>query len=188
MQLAEHFLVRRAGRRRIAHGGPEAVEEAPHAADPRVAEVAPLLEGAEEHQVGAEGVGTPLLEVLVGVHHIPLRLRHLGALADDQSVRAEPRERLLEVEQAHVVQHHRDETRVEQMQHRVLIPADIGGDGEPPLRRRRVERNIRARHARIAQEVPRAVEERVADVGLAPRGRTARGAGRPVPRLVPRER
>ena len=52
--------------RRLRDRRPQAVQEAPHAGDPRVAEIAAFLERSEEHQVHAERVGAPLLDVLVG--------------------------------------------------------------------------------------------------------------------------
>ena len=67
-----------------------------------------------------------------------------------------------------LVQHHGDEARVQQMQHGVLVAADVGRDREPLLRPRRVERPVVELGARVAQVVPRRVEEGVAHVGLAP--------------------
>ena len=187
-QLAQHLGVRRPGGVAVAHRGPQPVEEPLHAADPRIAEVAPFLERAEEHQVGTERIRAPLLDVLVGVHDVALRLGHLRAVTDDQSVGAELRERLLELEQSLVVEYHRDEARVEQVQHGVLISADVRRHRQPLLGDRLVERDVGARYARIAQEVPRAVEEGVAHVGLAARLLPAGGARNAIPLLVARER
>src|SRR6185503_17600281 len=94
---------------------PDLVEESPDTDDPGLAEVAALLEGAEEHEVHPEGVGTPLLDVQVGDDDIAPRLGHLGAVLHDQPVRAELGEWLLEVNVAEVLEHHTDEARVEQV-------------------------------------------------------------------------
>ena len=136
---------RRARRRRRASVAPtpEPVEEAPHAGDALVAEVAALLERPQEHQVRAEGVRAPLARCTRrGSRRCPA-LRHLRAVADDQPVRAESLERLLEVEKPRVVQHHRDEARVQQVQHGVLVAADVAS---PPAASAsvllRVERHV----------------------------------------------
>src|SRR3989475_8624883 len=50
-------------------------------------------------------------------------LGHLGAVLDDQSVRPELRERLFEPDVPELLQHHRDEAGVQQVEHRVLVPA-----------------------------------------------------------------
>ena len=97
VQLAHDARVRRAVLARVDHREPQAVEETANAGDARVAEVPAFLEGAEEHQVHAERIGAPLLEVLVGDDDVALGLRHLRAVADDVTVGAEARERFLEV-------------------------------------------------------------------------------------------
>jgi chaperonin cofactor prefoldin len=62
---------------------------------------------------------------------VALALAHLRALADDEPVGAEAGERLVEREQPRVVQHHRHEARVEQVQHRVLVAADVAVHRQP---------------------------------------------------------
>ena len=113
-----------------------------------------------------------------GITTLPRDLRHLRAVLDDQAVGAELRERLLEVDVPDVVQHHRDEARVHQVQHGVLVAADVRVDRQPLLACS-AGSNGTSSHSvrRVAQEVPGRVEEGVGDVGLAPR-RARRTAGR----------
>ena len=154
----------------------------------RVAEIAALLERAQEHQVHPEGVGAPAGDVLVGDDDVAARLGHLGAVLHDQAVRPELPERLVEVDVPQLVQHHRDEPGVQQVQHGVLVAADVGRHREPLPRPRRIERPVVELGARVAQEVPRRVEEGVAHVGLAAAPLAAHGARRVVPLAVPGER
>ena len=123
-----------------------------------------------------------------GNDHVPLALGHLGALANDQSVGAELREGLLEVEPPHVVQRHGDEARVEEVEHGVLVAADVGVDRQPAAGEFGVEGAVVEVGGRIAQEVPRAVQEGVGDVGLAGGVAAARGAGDFVPVAYPGQR
>ena len=168
----------------LADEVPDLVEEPSRSAEAGVAEVAALLERAQEHQVHPEGVGAPFVEVLVGDDDIAARLGHLGAVLDDQPVRPEARERLVEREQPLVVQHHGDEARVEQVEHGVLVAADVGGHGAPLPHPGRVERPVIEVGAGVAQVVPGRVEEGVGHVGLAPGLRAAGGAGHEIPRRV----
>src|SRR6266480_7923016 len=98
MQLPHHGAFRLAIDRHALHRCEEAVEESTRARNALIAEVTTLLVGTEEHEVGAEGIGAPVLDVLVGIHDVALRLRHFRAFADDMPVRAKARERLLELE------------------------------------------------------------------------------------------
>ena len=68
-----------------SHERPELVEEPAHAArSRRPRKSPPSSNGPEEHQVGADGVGAPPVDVLVGHDHVALRLRHLRAVGHDQ--------------------------------------------------------------------------------------------------------
>jgi hypothetical protein len=104
--VACSFCSTAAGRRRRAElvdrhdRVPQPAEEAERALQPLVAEVAALLVRAQEHQVGAERVGAPLLDVAVRDHDVAAALRHLRAFLDEQAVLAERAERLLEVDVA----------------------------------------------------------------------------------------
>ena len=172
----------------LPHQVPHLVQEPPNARDARIPEIATLLVGAEEHQVHAEGVGSPAVDVGIRVHDVAARLRHLRAVPDDHAVGAEAPERLLERHQSDVVQGHRDEARVHQVQDRVLVAADVRRDGEPLAGQLRIERHVVPVRRGIAQEVPCGVEERVGDVGLAPARLAARGARDAVPCSRPRQR
>ena len=81
----------------------------------------------------------------------------------------------------------RPETRVEQVQDRVLDPADILADGQPLLGDAAVERLLLGL-AGEADEVPGRVREGVERVGLAPRIRAAARASNVLPGRVPVER
>ena len=188
VQFAQHVQIRRAGSDAFVHGTPDALEETAHAGDAAVAIVAALFIRAEEHQIGAETVSAPAFDELIGVHDIAPRLRHLGAFADDHPVCAEAREWLLEVEMSRVVQRHRDEARIEQVQHGVLVTADIGRDGQPALCQRAIECDIAAIGARVTQEIPCAVEEVVGDVRLATAHDAALRTWHAIPLVVSRER
>src|SRR5688572_32478598 len=85
-------------RHRVVDERPDLVEESAGSADPLVTEVATFLERSEEHQVEPEAVGAPALDVLVRYDDVPLGLRHLRAVLDDEAVRTEFPERLLEVD------------------------------------------------------------------------------------------
>ena len=188
VQLAQHGHVGRTAGDAFVHRTPDALQESAHTGDATVAVVSTFFVGTEEHEIGAEAVSTPALDQFIGVDDIALRLGHLGAFADDHSVRAEARERFLEVEVAAVVQRHRDEARIQQMQHGVLVAADVGRDRQPALRERAIERDIAAIGARIAQEIPGAVEKVVGDVSLAATHDAALRTGHAIPLIVARER
>src|SRR5881392_957865 len=106
---------------------PHLVEEAPDPYDAGLAEVATFLKRPEEHEVHPERVRAPSLDVGVGDHDIPPRLRHLRAVFDDEPVSPELGERLVEVDVPELLKRHGHEARVKEMQHGVLIPADVGG-------------------------------------------------------------
>jgi hypothetical protein len=110
---------------------PEPTQEAVRALDALVPVVAALLERAPGTSGTAERVGAELLDDRVGHDHVPLALRHLGALADDQAVGAEACEGLLEVQPPQVVEHHGEEARVEEMEHGVLVAPDVAVHREP---------------------------------------------------------
>ena len=79
-----------------------------------------LLGRAHEEDVEPQRVGAVALDELVGRDDVALRLRHLRAVAVDHPLVEQARERLAEADQAEVVQHLREEARVQQVQDRVL--------------------------------------------------------------------
>ncbi len=101
---------------------------------------------------------------------------------------AELHERLLEIDVAEVLEHHGDEARVHQVQHRVLVAADVAVHGQPAGGERVVHGRVVPVRGRVTQEVPRRVEERIGDVRLAACGAIAAGAGGLVPAGHPGER
>jgi len=167
---------------------PQTVKKAVGAGEALVTKVAALLVGSEEHQVQAERIGPPPLDIVVGHHHVAAALGHLGAVLDHEPMLAEASIRFLEVDVAEVFESHGDETRVQQVEDGVLLPSDVHGDGQPTLRELPLEGHVVPPRRRIPQEVPCAVQERVAHVGLPSGEATAPRARNPVPRLHSRER
>src|SRR5436190_434438 len=104
-----------AGAGGLVRACPHLVEEPPDPDDAGIAEVPALLEGAEEHEVHAERVGSPLLEVLVGDDGVAPRLGHLGPVLHDHPVGAELDIRLLEGEVPEILERHGDEPRVHEV-------------------------------------------------------------------------
>src|SRR6266850_2118230 len=74
------------------------------------------------------------------------------------------------------------------MKHRVLVPADVARDRQPLLRAGGVERPVGELGGRVAQVVPRRVEEGVRDVGCPPRPATALRAFHEIPQCGGRGR
>ena len=133
---------------------PYLLQKSPNPDDAFVAEVAALLKRPQEHEVHAERVGAPLLDVGIGYHDVAARLRHLGAVLHDQTVRAKFRIRRIEVQQPEIGQDHADKTGIEQMEHGVLVPPDVARHGKPFLRPCLIERPVVELCRRIAQVVP----------------------------------
>src|SRR6266540_2595395 len=75
------FTTSAALRRRLMHQGPDLLEKPPYADDALVAEIAPLLERAEKHEVHPERVRAPLLDV--GVGHDDVAARHVPDVPHD---------------------------------------------------------------------------------------------------------
>jgi hypothetical protein len=103
-------------------------------------------------------------------------------------VGAEPLERLLEVDVPQVLEDHGDEARVQQVQHRVLVAADVQSTGSQPRVISGSNARVVVADRRVAQEVPGGVEEGVGYVRLPPRPPAAGGAVGEIPLLVARER
>src|SRR3546814_7351629 len=82
---------------------------------------------------------------------------------------------------AEMLERARPEARVEQVQDRVLHPADILADGQPLFDGRLVERPV-VGLAGEADEIPRRIDEGVEGIGLTQRGRAARRARDMLPR------
>ena len=91
------------------------------------------------------------------------------ALLDDHALVEQPRERLLEVAQPHVVQGVRDKARVQQMEDGVLDAADVLVDRQPAIDDGGVENLRVVARGNEARVVPRRVDEGVHGVSLAPR-------------------
>ena len=163
---------------------PDPVEEPRSPLDARVAPLLVLLGGPHVEDVESQRVGAVARDRLVGRDDVPLRLRHLGAVAVDHPLREEPRERLAEAEEIHVVERLCEEPRVHQVQHRVLDPADVLLDGQPVVDDLLIPGRVVVPRVGVPQEVPGGVDERVHRVGLAPAVPAAARARRrrPIPR------
>ena len=102
--------------------------------------------------------------------------RRAIALVGHHALGEQAGERLVDADMPGLLHRAGEEARIEQMQDRVLDAADILVDRHPVIDRRAIDRHRRARAAE-AGEIPRAVDEGVERVGLAPR-RPRRSAGR----------
>ena len=99
---------------------PDAVEEARRPFHAVVVPVEVLLGRRREEREEPRGVGPEAPDEVVGVHHVALRLRHLGAVLDDHPLREQGRERLVDLDEAEVAQHLGVEAGVEQVEDGVL--------------------------------------------------------------------
>jgi len=120
------------------------------------------------------------------------RLAVLGVLAlvclvRDHALREQAGEGLGHFDLTNAGQRAGPEAGVEQVQDRVLDPADILLNRQPTLNCLRIERPV-IRLASEAQEVPRGIDESVERVGLAPRRVAALRAIDMLPGRVPVER
>ena len=74
---------------------------------------------------------------IVRRNHIPPRLRHLRAVLDHHALRKLPRRRLIVGDHSQIPHHLGPEPRVNQMQNRVLHPANVLVDRKPVIRNSR---------------------------------------------------
>src|SRR3990167_7226320 len=74
---------------------PDAVQEAARALDAVLVPVEILLGRRREEREEARGVGAERPDQVVGIDHVALGLRHLGAVLDDHALREERGERLV---------------------------------------------------------------------------------------------
>ena len=105
----------------------------------------------------------------------------------DHALREQPTERLIDRRVSRPAHRAREETRVEEMQDRMLDAADILIDRQPIAHGVRVGRHARARRTE-AGKVPRRIDERVHRVGLAQRIPAATRARHMLPCRMPVER
>ena len=82
---------------------------------------------------------------------------------------AEALEGLLEIQVAQIVQRHRNEASIQEMQHAMLCSADVHIDREPLTREGRIPGLPLIIVRWVAQVVPRRFQEIVAHVCFAPR-------------------
>ena len=97
----------------------------------------------------------------------PLDLDIFAPLVIEHPLREEPGERLAEADQAEVVHHLHEEPGVEQVEDRVLDPADVLVDRQPVVDDLAAERQQLVGRVGVAEEVPGRVDERVHRVRLA---------------------
>ena len=86
------------------------------------------------------------------------------------------------------MQSHGDESRIQEMQHSVLVTSDVRRNGQPLPGDILLEWHVVASNARIAQEIPGAVQESVRHVCLAPSCLAAFRALDEVPLFMSRQR
>ena len=98
-----------------------------------------------------------------------------------------PLERLAEADDAELMQGHGEEAGVHQVQHGVLVAADVAVHRQPLRRQLRLDGEVVAAGGGVAEEVPAAAQKVVGDVGVA-MGVLATGrAGGVEPVLGPRQ-
>ena len=143
-----------------------------------------VLGRAGEREREAQRVGAVLVDLGGECGALAAALGHLLALAEHHALIQQRAERLGEAHVAQVEEHLGDEAGVQQVQDRVLDAADVLVDGRPLLGLRHRERLEVVVRREEAQEVPRAVDERVHGVGVALRGTAVArvGDGHPVGR------
>ena len=166
------IVVRPAGLDRlleVAEDAPDAVEEAVRAFDALVAPLEVAVDRCGEQDEEAGRVGAVLRDDLLRRDDIALRLRHLRTVLEDHALRQEVRERLIEVDEAGVVQDLREEARVQEVQDGVLDAADVLIDRRPVIDLVLGERLLVVVRVRVAQVVPRRADEGVHRVRLARR-------------------
>ena len=130
------------------------VEEAVRALYAFVAPFELGLGRAHEHEEEARGIDAVVLRYLVLRHNVAVALQHLVAVLRDHALVEEMCERLLHLDEAHVVEHAREEPRVQEVHDRVLGAADILVDGQRAVNDIGVERFAHRVRRRIAQEIP----------------------------------
>ena len=113
---------------------PDARQEAEASLEAGVGPLDLLLGRRHEHHVEPQRVGAVLLDHVVGIDHVPLRLRHDLPVLEHHALRQQARERLVEVRQADVAEHPAEEARVDQVQDGVLDAAAVEIDRAPVAR------------------------------------------------------
>ncbi len=156
-----------------AHHRPQALEKPVAAGDAAVGPLGVVLGRAQEQHVEAQRVRAVAGDQLVGRDHVALRLGHLGAVLVDHALREQALEGLLEADQPGVVEHLREEARVEQVQDRVLDAADVLVDGQPAVDIAPLPGVVGVVRVDVADVVPGRAHERVHRVRLALRGPAA---------------
>ncbi len=175
----------RRGNAFTAHRLTQPVNQTPHARqepeaplEPRVCPLDLLFGRGNEHHVEPQGIGAVLLDHVVGIHHVPLRLRHDLSLFQHHSLREQPRERLVEVRQAHIPKDATEKPGVDQVENRMLHAAAVEVHRAPVGDLLRLERQTSILRVREPEKVPGGVDERIHRVRLAARRASALGTRR----------
>ena len=164
--------------RRARAQPPQPGQETVHALQRALVPGRVLIGRSDEQHVAARRVDAEALDDRRRADHVAARLGHLLTVgAEDHALGEQGAERLLEVEQLHVRERLDEEARVQQVQDRVLDPADVLIDGHPLAQYLAVPRRRVVVGVAVAQVVPARVDEGVHRVGLAPAGPAAGGAG-----------
>ena len=125
--------------RDVLRDAPGAREELLRARGRDVLPVDVVLDGPGEGDRDAHGVGAGVDHARGELDQVALALGHLRAVEQHHALVDQARERLGELDEAHVEQHLGDEARVQQVQDRVLDAADVGVDRAPTCWPRAVE-------------------------------------------------
>ena len=159
---------------------PQAVQEARRPFERDGLPVDVVLRRLDRQMRQAERVRPEGVDDLLGRDEVAPRLGHLGAVESDHALGEEPTEGFAQIgrRDPQIRERLGEEPGVHEVQHRMFGTADVLVDGHPRLDRCPRERHVLAPWVTEAQEVPRAVDERVHRVGLAPcRAATARTLG-----------
>src|SRR5207245_828571 len=115
------------------------------------------------------GIGSEALYYVVWRDHISLALRHGRTHVRDHSLRKQPLDRLIVLDETHVAHHLGPEARINKVQDGVRDSADVLVDLEPIRDFLAVERGIGILRVAVAIEIPGGIDEGVHGVGLSAR-------------------
>ena len=166
--------------RRFAPAAGVLENDPPHAREPPIRplrrHVGPVdvgLERPREQHGDARAVGAVPADDLAGGHEVAAALRHRRAAHDDHALVEQFGVRLVERDEPDVVQHLREEARVDKVTRRMRDAARVVVGRHPVLDFLAIGPRLGCR-ARVPEEVPRRIDERVERIGLASRRAAAR--------------
>src|SRR5579859_2879171 len=112
---------------------PDPVQKAYNAADAAIIKIAASFIWSHKQQVEPEDIRAKGGDIVVGIDDIAPRLGDLDATGRNGSIGAETLEWDLEVQMPQIVERHRDEAYIHQVQQTMLRPTDIHVHRQPFL-------------------------------------------------------